>query len=177
MTSFYHKNKTVIWFKKALSCSRRDSVCFSVTAWCPSLFWSSSCRPSSSSGRCPRGRRPPLSLCPAGKFCSAHRGRRRCRRTPWWRRWCRRRAGDWQRGGTRSTETQTNKQTNKHGSELLFIMTTTKNDFQCHTCSSPAPSATISTITFPKATVRSQPAWRTDFMLVGAWREEIHGII
>ena len=38
------------------------------------------------------------------------------------------------------------------------------------TCSSPAPSATISTITFPNATVSSQPACRTDFMLAGAWR-------
>lgn len=41
----------------------------------------------------------------------------------------------------------------------------------CCTCSSPAPSATISTITFPNATVSSQPACRTDFMLAGAWRE------
>lgn len=36
------------------------------------------------------------------------------------------------------------------------------------TCSSPAPSATISTMTFPKATVRSHPACSTDFILVGA---------
>ena len=30
-------------------------------------------------------------------------------------------------------------------------------------------SATKMTIMFPNATVRSQKAWRTDFILVGAW--------
>lgn len=40
------------------------------------------------------------------------------------------------------------------------------------TCSSPAPSATISTITFPNATVSSQPPCRTDFMLAGACRRD-----
>lgn len=46
------------------------------------------------------------------------------------------------------------------------------------TCVSPAPSATISTITFPKATVSSQPPCRTDFMLGGAcgWETEVRDV-
>ena len=33
-------------------------------------------------------------------------------------------------------------------------------------------SDTKMTMMFPNATVRSQNAWRTDFMLVGAWLQE-----
>ncbi len=44
-----------------------------------------------------------------------------------------------------------------------------KQQFMWYTWSGSEPaSATISTMMFPTATVNSQPAWRTDFILLGA---------
>lgn len=42
---------------------------------------------------------------------------------------------------------------------------------QIHTCTRPLNCATISTIIFPTATVNSQAAWSTDFMLDGAQKD------